>query len=113
MRLSCRATSRLLTLVALVSLALALPTAGFSQVSKQKKDEALSLLKDMIPYRTAKGYGQLPALVDHLTSILREAGFPEEDIIEVPLNIDGEDVSGLIVRYRALSDSPELDPVVF
>lgn len=112
MRLSRHLSFGFLILAAVSLLAFSLPATSFGQVSQKKKEEALAMLEEMIPYRTAKGYGQLPAFVDYLTTILRDAGFSDDEIIEVPLNIDGEDVSGLIVHYAAAGES-SLDPVVF
>ncbi|MBA6413349.1 M20/M25/M40 family metallo-hydrolase [Parahaliea sp. F7430] len=83
-----------------------------SAVGEQAKDEALALLKDLIPYRSAKGYGQIPGMIDHLVGKLKAAGFSDEDIVRVPLDIDGEAVSGLIVRYAAQGVSQQR-PVAF
>jgi len=81
-------------------------------VSQEGKEQARELLESMIPLRTAKGYGQIPALIDLLEQRLSAAGFSDEDIVRVPLTIDGEMTSGLIVRYPA-AGIPDAPPVVF
>jgi acetylornithine deacetylase/succinyl-diaminopimelate desuccinylase-like protein len=87
------------------------PAVG--QAGKQNdKAQAQTLLQELIPYRTAKGYGKVPAMIDHLAAILTDAGFSREDIVRVPLVIDGEDVSGLIVRFAARNVSSK-PPVLF
>lgn len=97
-------------LIFLMSFPSSLPARA--EVSQEARTRALSLLEELIPYRTAKGYGQVPAMIDHLAATLEQAGFPAEEIIRVPLEIDGESVSGLIVRYRA-SGTPRRAPVLF
>lgn len=88
----------------LVALGLALssllsPLPAGADVSEQDQARALTLLKELIPYRTAKSYGQVPGMADHFATTLTEAGFRAQDIVRVPLDIGGELVSGLIVRY--------------
>lgn len=70
-------------------------------------DRALAdeILEEVVSYRTAKGYGEVPAMVDALAERLKAAGFSEDDIIRVPKTIDGEETTGLIVRYRGSDDS--------
>ncbi|MFN2329161.1 MAG: M20/M25/M40 family metallo-hydrolase [Chromatocurvus sp.] len=81
-------------------------------VAQEDKEEARELLESLIPLRTAKGYGQVPALIDRLEQRLSAAGFTDEDIVRVPLEIDGEMTSGLIVRYPAAGIA-SASPVVF
>ncbi|GAB3286709.1 M20/M25/M40 family metallo-hydrolase [Parahaliea aestuarii] len=81
--------------------AMTFSSMGQAAVSGQQKADAETLLKELIPYRTAKGYGQVPAMIDHLVGKLKAAGFADEDIVRLPLEIDGEKTAGLIVRYRA------------
>ena len=92
--------------------ALTLGSIEAAAVSAAKKAEAQTLLEELIPYRTAKGHGQVPALIDHLTEILKEAGFKSEEIVRLPLDIDGERTEGLVVRFptKAINN---LAPVVF
>ena len=81
-------------------------------VPQADKVEARELLEELIPYRTAKGYGQLPAMIKVLEAKLKQAGFADEDIVRVPVMKDGEEVVGLIVRYAAAQPS-KLKPVAF
>ncbi|WP_116367099.1 M20/M25/M40 family metallo-hydrolase [Parahaliea mediterranea] len=81
-------------------------------VSDQDRDEARELLEQLIGYRTAKGQGQVPAMIDVLVAQLRAGGFAAEDIVRVPLEIEGEQTSGLIVRYPA-AGIPAGPPVAF
>ena len=96
--------------VALAALAVSL--TGNAEVSQQDKDRAQSLLEELIPYRTAKGYGQVPAMIDPLVAKLTDAGFSADDIVRVGLDIDGDKTSGLIVRFPG-SGNAGLKPVVF
>lgn len=63
------------------------------------RQAARALLRQLIEIPTAKGRGQVPKLVDVLEARLTAAGFKSEDIVRVPLEIDGERTEGLIVRY--------------
>ncbi len=85
---------------------------GHAAVTSQQKADAENLLQKLIPYRTAKGYGQVSSMTDVLVNKLVEAGFTDKDIVRVPVDIDGESVNGLIVRYAGKSNS-SLKPVAF
>lgn len=61
---------------------------------------ALDIYTDIIGFRTARGHGQVPAMVDYLVARLRTEGFPAEDIMVTDYDSDGEATQGLIVRYR-------------
>ena len=89
-----------------------LPVTAFAAASQAEKEAALELLEELITYRTAKGYGEVPAMIDHLESVLKAAGFASDDIVRVPLTIDGEVTSGLIVRFAARG-RPTKPPVAF
>lgn len=80
---------------------LASAQAGVAAVPDSDKEAARELLETLISYRTAQGYGQVPAMIDELEQVLKSAGFSGDDIIRVPLEIGGEQTSGLIVRYAA------------
>jgi len=86
--------------------------ASFAAVSQEKKEEALELLETLITYRTAKGYGEVPEMIDHLAAVLVGAGFSRDDIVRVPLEIDGETTSGMIVRFEG-DGSSNKPPVAF
>lgn len=76
-------------------------TESRAAVPQEDKQEAQALLETLIPLRTAKGYGQVPALIDVLEKRLLDAGFAADNIVRLPMKIDGEITSGLIVRYPA------------
>jgi acetylornithine deacetylase/succinyl-diaminopimelate desuccinylase-like protein len=101
----------LATFVSALGLSLAVQAAR-AEVPQAQKLEAQALLETLIPYRTAKGYGQLPAMVDVLVSKLERAGFSDDEIVRVPLEIDGEMTQGLIVRFAA-PGIPTAPPVAF
>lgn len=105
------ATATALALLVGMSAVLAVP-ASRAAVTQESREDALDLLKSLIPLRTAKGYGEVPALIDRLQQRLSAAGFADEDIQRVPLEIDGEMTSGLIVRYPA-AGIPAAPPVAF
>lgn len=98
------------SLVAIVTICVspAIPAA----VSQEDKQEALELLETLITYRTAKGYGEMPAMIDHIAAVLVGAGFSRDDIARVPLDIDGETTSGLILRFGGDGSSTK-PPVAF
>ena len=92
--------------------ALAFTHVTQAAVSEQQKSAAQSLLEELVPYRTAKGYGQVPAMIDVLEEKLLAAGFSAENIVRVPLDIEGEPTSGLIVRFPAAGVSKQA-PIAF
>ncbi|MEX6632288.1 M20/M25/M40 family metallo-hydrolase [Hyphococcus lacteus] len=100
---------RLCQTVALVALAISTQACAESKqttgVEQERKAEARELLEELITFRTVKGFGQVPAMVNVLEERLKTAGFSNEDIIKVPLTIDGEEVEGLIVRYSGEENS--------
>lgn len=71
--------------------------------------EAVTLLKQLVAIPTAKGRGRVPELVDVLAAKLTEAGFTPDDIVRRPVTVDGEQTTGLIVRYAGRN--PSLPPV--
>ncbi len=89
--------------------ALAAPKASVTQADRQA---ARQLLSELVAIPTAKGRGTVPQLVDVLAGRLTTAGFAPEDIVRVPVTIDGEQTMGLIVRYKA-GGEPKGRPVAF
>jgi carboxypeptidase PM20D1 len=62
---------------------------------------ALDIYRTMIGYRTAAGHGQVPAMARYLAGEFVSGGFPEEDVHVIPFTVeDGEEVAGLVVRWR-------------
>lgn len=68
---------------------------------------ALEIFRTIIGMRTAKGYGEVPAMAEYLAGQLKSAGFTDDDIQVVP---HGE-TAALIVRYRG--DGSGESPVLF
>lgn len=63
--------------------------------------KALEIYRTMIGYRTAAGHGQVPAMAEYLAGEFRGGGFPDQDVHVVPFTVEsGEEVAGLVVRYR-------------
>ena len=60
---------------------------------------ARQMLGEAIATPTAKGRGQVPALIAKYAARLREAGFTADQIMTVPVEIEGEKTAGLVVRY--------------
>ena len=69
-------------------------------ITQADRQMARDILEELIGFRTAKGHGQVPAMVDVLTQRFRDAGFAAEDIQTLPLEIDDETTMGLVVRYK-------------
>ena len=72
---------------------------------------ARALLERLVTFRTAKGHGQVPAMVDVIAARLKEAGFTDADMIRTPLEMDGEKTTGLVVRFKGRSATRK--PVAF
>ncbi|WP_018981933.1 M20/M25/M40 family metallo-hydrolase [Salinimonas chungwhensis] len=100
------------TTLCVAVLLLTISSPGAAAVSQQKKLEAQTLLEELITYRTAKGYGQVPDMVDYLEDKLLKAGFSRQDIVRLPVEVEDETVVGLIVRLAGKDDA-DLKPVAF
>lgn len=83
--------------------------ASAAPVTQADKELADDILRDVVSHRTAKGYGEVPGMVDALAERLKAAGFTDDDIHRVPLTIDGETTMGLVVRYEG--SDPSKKPV--
>jgi acetylornithine deacetylase/succinyl-diaminopimelate desuccinylase-like protein len=70
---------------------------------------ARSLLEQIVAIPTAKGRAGVPKVIDILAARLKDAGFTDDAIIRVPIEIDGETTMGLIVRYAGRD--PKRKPV--
>jgi carboxypeptidase PM20D1 len=89
-----------------------LPTPLAAQDSSAAHTEphqvrALDIYRTMIGYRTAAGHGQVPAMARYLAGEFVSGGFPEEDVHVIPFTVgsgeegdEGEEVAGLVVRWR-------------
>lgn len=64
-----------------------------------------SILEDILRLRTVKGYGQTQPQAELLADRLIAGGFSENDIDIPIMQIDGETVAGLVVRYSAMGTS--------
>nr|WP_246172655.1 M20/M25/M40 family metallo-hydrolase [Marinicella rhabdoformis] len=72
-----------------------------SSFSKEYQVQALTIYRQLIAYRTAAGYGQVPKMAEYLANQFIQGGFPKEDVNVLPFkSSDGEDIAGLVVRYR-------------
>jgi carboxypeptidase PM20D1 len=99
-------------LISAAALAMACTPASVAQegIGAEDRAAARALLEELVSYRTAKGYGEVPAMIDAIEGKLKAAGFQSNDIIRLPKVIDGEETMGLIVRYRGTNE--ELPPVL-
>jgi acetylornithine deacetylase/succinyl-diaminopimelate desuccinylase-like protein len=77
----------------------AAPPARAWHATDADRADARALLERIVAIPTAKGRAGVPRLVDVLAARLAAAGFADQDIIRVPITIDGEQTMGLIVRY--------------
>jgi acetylornithine deacetylase/succinyl-diaminopimelate desuccinylase-like protein len=104
---SVKLAARLALGVGIFGLAMASPAGALKQgaapVSQADRQLARDILEELIGYRTAKGRGQVPAMAEALAKRFRAAGFREEDIQLLPLEVEGEKTVGLIVRYAGTS----------
>lgn len=90
--------------------------AGVQEVSAMAGSDshplAREVLEEIMLIRTAKGHGQTPAMAQAMAKRLMDAGFAKEDIDIPVIDIDGERVASLIVRYRAAPKAKE-KPIAF
>lgn len=63
--------------------------------------EARAILAASVGYHTAIGHGQVPAYAEYLAGLLRDGGFPAEDVhVEPFTTAAGDETALLIARYR-------------
>jgi acetylornithine deacetylase/succinyl-diaminopimelate desuccinylase-like protein len=78
----------------LIAAALWAPAAAAAQTGAAHEAQARAIFEKAISFRTAKGHGQVPAMVEYLQETLRAGGVPAEDIVVIP----HEETAGMIVR---------------
>lgn len=93
------------------------PLAGAQDRSADYREtyqrQALAIYRDTIAMRTALGHGQVPAMAHYLADRFRDAGFDEDDIHVLPLELpNGEEVASLVVRWRGDGGSGKR-PILF
>jgi len=102
---------KLALIVCASTLALSLaspPEASASpEVTLESADLTLarSILEDILRIRTAKGFGQTENQAQLLADRLTAAGFTKDSIDIPTMQIDGETVAGLVVRYAGAEGS--------
>jgi carboxypeptidase PM20D1 len=93
---------RLVHGVALVAMSIGLTQPATAQrITDADRALGREVVRELVSFRTAKGQGQVPAMIAKMSERLKAAGFADEDIQTVPVEIDGEKTAGLVVRYRA------------
>lgn len=95
---------------ALIS-AVAQPAAA-QRVTDADRALGREIVRELVSFRTAKGQGQVPPMIEAMRARLTAAGFAADDIQTVPIEIDGEKTAGLVVRYRAKPGSTA-KPIAF
>jgi acetylornithine deacetylase/succinyl-diaminopimelate desuccinylase-like protein len=69
--------------------------------NQEYQQKALEIYRKIISFRSAAGHGQVPAMAQYLADQFIQAGFPENDVNVLPFkSSDGEDIAGLVVRFR-------------
>ena len=93
--------------------ATALPAIAQKAPAVTDADRAMAraILEEAIATPTAKGRGQVPVLAEKFAKRLREAGFRDDEIVMLPIEIDGEKTVGLVVRYAGRN--PKAKPIAF
>ncbi len=86
-------------------------SAAAAPVTDADRAMARQMLEEAIATPTAKGRGQVPALIEKYSARLREAGFKADEIQTVPVEIDGEKTAGLVVRYAGRNAAAK--PIAF
>ena len=79
--------------------------------SSAHEHKAYEIYEKVISFRTARGHGQVPAMVAYLVSELQAAGFEDADIRVDDYDSAGEATQGLIVTYKA-DGEPAAKPIV-
>lgn len=72
---------------------------------------ALDIYDDVIGFRTARGHGQVPAMVNYLVARFKAEGFDDDDIMVTDYDSEGEPTQGLVVRYGGTGSSGK-QPIV-
>lgn len=73
-------------------------SAGYTAPYQRK---ALEIYRTIVGFRTAAGHGQVPTMAAYLAAQFRDGGFPAEDVHVLPFtSAVGEEIAGLVVRYR-------------
>ena len=68
---------------------------------KAYQQQALEIYREVISRRTAAGHGQVPLMAKYLAEQFIQGGFPLKDVNVLPFTANnGEDIAGLVVRYR-------------
>jgi carboxypeptidase PM20D1 len=80
--------------------------AATPQVSAERHEQALDVLRKSVGFRTVKDGGQVPAYAEYLKSVLVAAGFTPEDITVEPVGT----TAIMIARYRGRD--PAKKPIV-
>ena len=98
---------------AALAAALSTSATGASAAAVTDADRAMArqMLEEAIATPTAKGRGQVPTLIEKYSARLREAGFKADEIMTVPVEIEGEKTAGLVVRYAGRNQSAK--PIAF
>ena len=102
-------TSIVSLLVATSTLLAQHDSASYTEPYQKKARE---IYEASIPYRTALGYGQVPAFAGYLADQFRDGGFADEDVHLLPFTReDGEQTAMLVVKYRG-DGSPSEKPIL-
>ena len=96
--------------------ALAVPSvyAAEEQAARKLTDHqqlARDIYRDVVGFRTARGQGQVPAMVSYLVDRFKASGFSDADIKVTDYDSDGEATQGLMVTYRGKSGR-KVKPIV-
>lgn len=102
------------TVAAFAAAAASLPAGAYDEHGRELTSDqqvALDIYRDIVSFRTARGHGQVPAMVSYLVERLKAGGFADEDIMVTDYDSEGEPTQGLMVRYRGDGASGE-KPIV-
>jgi acetylornithine deacetylase/succinyl-diaminopimelate desuccinylase-like protein len=90
-----------IVLVVLTNLSVSANEDKSSFYTKDYQQQALELYRKLISFRTAVGHGQVPIMANYLADQFLAGGFPQKDVHVLPFTSQkGEEIAGLVVRYR-------------
>ena len=99
-----RSSAKSLLLIVVASLLCPVQAAAQSRsddYTEPYQRTAFEIYRNIIPMRTVAGEGQVPAMARYLVEQFQAGGFPAEDIHLLPFTSpSGEEIAGLVVRYR-------------
>ncbi|NNE37575.1 MAG: hypothetical protein HKN08_04655, partial [Gammaproteobacteria bacterium] len=79
-----------------------------AQTTEVDRNRALDIYRNIIAFQTAAGHNKVPEMASYLATLLKQAGFNDNDIHILPVN----DTAALVVKYQG-DNSSRGKPILF